>query len=189
MQKSAALLRRLDAPPADRAPAALAPAPRLEALLATYRRVRRTALTLEHDGSTAAVAISPDAFDTAVTHLLNNAAEASGSEPVRVRLRHEAQQVVIEIIDKGCGMTSEFVRDQLFQPFGTSKRQGSGIGAFQARELLREGGGDVQAISAPGAGPTMRLVLPRADGPCHVPARPGGRAEARGLALAEEAGR
>jgi len=193
VQKIAALLRRLDAPAADRAPAALAPAPRLEALLATYRRVRRVALTLEHDGSTAAVAISPDAFDAAVTHLLNNAAEASGSEPVRVRVRHEAQQVVIDIIDKGCGMTSEFIRDQLFQPFGSSKRQGSGIGAFQARELLREGGGDVQAISAPGAGTTMRLVLPRADSPGH--AAPDGErasvewADARGSALLAEAGR
>lgn len=187
VQKIAALLRRLDAPAADRAPAALAPVPRLEALLATCRRVRRAALPLEHDGSTATVAISPDAFDTAVTHLLNNAVEASGGRPVRLRVRHEAQQVVIDIIDQGCGMTSEFVRDQLFQPFGTSKRQGSGIGAFQARELLREGGGDVQAISAPGAGTTMRLVLPRADTPCHA-AAPGERADARGLALAEGAG-
>ena len=190
VQKIAALLRRLDAPAADRVCAALTPVPRLEALLARDRRVRRTALLLEHDGSTATVAISPDAFDTAVTHLLNNAIEAS-ELPVLIRVRHEAQQVVIDIIDKGCGMTSEFIRDQLFQPFGTSKRQGSGIGAFQARELLREGGGDVQAISAPGAGTTMRLVLPRADTPGHAaPGRPPlERADARGLALFEEAGR
>ena len=196
VQKIAALLRRLDAPAADRVCAALAPLPRLEALLATYRRVRRTALTLEHDGSTATVAISPDAFDTAVTHLLNNAIEASNALPVLVRVRHEARQVVIDIIDKGCGMTSEFIRDELFQPFGTSKRQGSGIGAWQARELLREGGGDVQAMSAPGAGTTMRLVLPRADTPGH--AAPDGQERvagppvewaARGLALTGEAGR
>ena len=195
VQKIAVLLRRLDAPAADRAPAALVPLPRLEALLATYRRVRRTALTLEHDGSTGTVAIGPDAFDTAVTHLLNNAIEAS-KPPVLIRVRHEAQQVVIDIIDKGCGMTSEFIRDQLFQPFGTSKRQGSGIGAWQARELLREGGGDVQAISAPGVGTTMRMVLPRADTPGH--AAPGGQGgasrpplqgAARDLALTGEAGR
>lgn len=170
VQKITALLRRLDAPAADRAPAALAPLPRLEALLGTYRRVRRSALSLEHDGSTAMVAVSPDAFDTAVTHLLNNAIEASDGLPVLIRVRHEAQQVVIDIVDKGCGMSFEFIRDQLFQPFGTSKRQGSGIGAFQARELLREGGGDVQAMSAPGAGTTMRLLLPRADTPDHASA-------------------
>jgi len=58
------------------------------------------------------------------------------------------------------------MRDQLFKPFGTSKRHGSGIGAFQARELVREGGGDVQAISSTergASGTTMRITLPRAD--------------------------
>ena len=54
VQKITALLRRLDAPAADRAPAALAPVPQLEALVATYRRVRKTALSLDQDGSTAA---------------------------------------------------------------------------------------------------------------------------------------
>ncbi len=169
VRKITVLLRRLDAPAADRAPAALAPVPQLEALIATYRRVRKTALSLDHDGSTAAVAMGPDAFETAVTHLLNNAIEASGGSPVLIRVRHEAQQVVIEIVDKGPGMTFEFIRDQLFQPFGTSKREGSGIGAFQARELLRESGGDVEAISAPGSGTTMRLLLPRADAPNSEP--------------------
>ncbi len=190
VQKITALLRRLDTPDVDRAPAALTPVPRLEALLASYRRVRRTALSLEHDGSTAMVAISPDAFDTAVAHLLNNAIEASDGLPVLIRVRHEAQQVVIDIIDKGGGMTFEFIRDRLFQPFGTSKRQGSGIGAFQARELLREGGGDVQVISTPGAGTTMRLVLPRADTPDHPAAtgrttKNGAPMDADGLLLTE----
>ncbi len=163
--KITALLQRLDAPATDRAPAALVPLPQLERLVATYRRVRKAPLALDHDGSTAAVAISPDAFETAVAHLLNNAIEASSGAPVLLRIRHEARQVVIDIVDGGPGMTAEFIRDRLFQPFGTTRREGSGIGAFQARELLREGGGDVQAISAPGLGTTMRLVLPRTDAP------------------------
>jgi putative PEP-CTERM system histidine kinase len=160
------LLRRLDEPSADRAPAALAPLPRLEELVATYGRVRKSPVTLEHDGSTATVAMAPDAFDTAVTHLLNNAVEASAGMAILIRVRHEVGQVVIDIVDNGPGMSVEFVRDQLFKPFGTSKRHGSGIGAFQARELVREGGGDVQAISSTergASGTTMRITLPRAD--------------------------
>ncbi len=160
------LLRRLDEPSADRAPAALAPLPRLEALVATYERVRKSPVMLEHDGSTATVAMGPDGFDTAVTHLLNNAVEASAGMAVLIRVRHEVGQVVIDIVDNGPGMSVEFMRDQLFKPFGTSKRHGSGIGAFQARELVREGGGDVQAISSTergASGTTMRITLPRAD--------------------------
>ncbi len=163
--KITALIRRLDTPETDRAPAALAPLPRLEALVATYRRVRRQPVEVEHDGSLGMVAMSPDAFDTSVTHLMNNAVEASAATPVRIRIRHEVERVVIEITDQGPGMTQDFIRDRLFQPFGTSKRTGSGIGAFQARELLREVGGDLQVESTPGAGTTMRLTLARVDRP------------------------
>ena len=172
--KSTHVIRGLDERSADRAPAALAPLPRLEELAATYRRVRKAAVSVEHDGSTATVAMSADAFDTALTHLLNNAVEAAPGTTVLIRVRHEVGQVVIDIVDKGPGMSEEFIRDGLFRPFGTSKQHGSGIGAFQARELVREGGGDVQAISvqagsgqaggprtAPGT--TMRITLPRAD--------------------------
>ena len=165
VQKISLLLKRLEAPEADHAPAALTPLPRLEALIATYRRVRRADLKLDHDGSTATVAMSADAFDTAVTHLLNNAVEASGGLPVQVLVRHEVSQVVIDIVDEGSGMTPEFVRDNLFRPFSTQKRGGSGIGAFQARELVRESGGDLLVISQQSVGTTMRIILPRADKP------------------------
>ena len=67
-------------------------------------------------------------------------------------------------------MTAEFIRDQLFRPFGTSKREGTGIGAFQARELLREAGGDLHVDSRPGAGTTVHLVFARADAPAATPA-------------------
>ena len=165
VQKISHLIKRLEAPGADLAPTALAPLPRLEAIVATFRRLRPTEFTLEHDGSTAAVAMSPEAFDTVVTHLLNNAAEAGGAAPVRLRVRHEARRVVIDITDGGSGMTAEFIRDELFRPFATRKREGTGIGAFQARELMREAGGDLIVTSQPGVGTTVGLVLTRADTP------------------------
>ena len=170
VNKITALLRRLDTPEADRAPSALAPLPRLEALVATYRRARKEPVVLEQDGSTGIVAMSGDAFDACVTHLLNNAVDASAGIAVVVRVRHEAGKVVIDIADRGPGMTEAFIRDHLFQPFLTSKQDGSGIGAFQARELLREAGGTLEVISAPGAGTTMRLSLARVDAaPVPVP--------------------
>src|SRR5262249_41918943 len=108
-----------------------------------------------------AVAIAPERFDTAVSHLLNNAIEASvADEPVRIKVRRRAGRILIDIVDRGMGMTSEFIRDELFKPLSSSKARGSGIGAWQARELLREAGGDVTALSMPGAGTTMRLTLP-----------------------------
>lgn len=165
VRKITALLQRLERPAVDLAPAAAAALPQLQALVATYRRVRRADLVLEHDGSTGTVGMGLDVLETAVTHLLNNAVEASSGTQVTLRVRHEARQVVIEVVDEGPGMSAEFVRDRLFRPFSTSKSGGSGIGAYQAREMVREAGGDLMVVTEPGAGTTMRLLLPRTDAP------------------------
>jgi signal transduction histidine kinase len=67
---------------------------------------------------------------------------------------------MIDIVDRGGGMKPEFVRDELFRPLRSTKNGGHGIGAYQARELLRNAGGDLLVISKPGEGTTMRLILP-----------------------------
>ena len=106
-------------------------------------------------------------------HLLNNAIEASDQGvPVRIVVGRQGGHIQIDIIDQGPGMTAEFVRDRLFRPLVTSKPQGSGIGAWQARELLREAGGDLVVLTSPGAGTTMRLLVPAAPAAAALPAQP-----------------
>ena len=141
--------------PAER----IAPAARLAALAAA----RQSRVILEPGPDPGLAAIGAEAFDAAVTHLVNNAIDASpAQEPVRIALRREGGRIVIDIADRGPGMSPEFVRDVLFRPLGTSKEKGSGIGAWQARELLREAGGDLSVLTRPGEGTTMRLTLRRA---------------------------
>jgi putative PEP-CTERM system histidine kinase len=168
-QRINALIARLRQPgdeplpeaPAPAAEAAILPLARLSAIAAG----RAQPVLVEAEGPAAALAaITAEQFDAAVTHLLDNAAEASApGEAVRARVRQEGGRILVDIIDRGPGMTPEFIRDQLFRPLSTSKPAGSGIGAWQARELLREAGGELTVLSRPGAGTTMRLVLPMAD--------------------------
>lgn len=150
-------------------PAVVDPAARLAAMAAARRHPVRLAPP-EGGGDDGAqngaengiglAAIAPAAFEAAVTHLLDNAIEASpDGVPVTIALRRLEGRIEIDIIDKGPGMTAEFVRDQLFRPLSTSKPQGSGIGAWQARDLLREAGGELTALTSPGAGTTMRLAM------------------------------
>lgn len=138
------------------------PLPRLQALAQGLGRP----FELLHDGTGAArIAMPPEQFDTAVRHLLDNAAQAAPEDrPLRLRLRREPTCSIVEITDQGPGMSPEFVRDGLFRPLVTSRRGGSGIGAWQARELLRGCGGDLDVESRPGQGTTMRLRLPHAAG-------------------------
>ncbi|HEY4172593.1 MAG TPA: XrtA/PEP-CTERM system histidine kinase PrsK [Rhodopila sp.] len=155
------LLTRLQAERQERDHALITPADRLRDLVDACQMTRHRDIAFSDRSEGAGAAIDPDAFDAVVSHLLNNAAEASapGTE-VRVDLRMEAHGVVVDIIDEGPGMAPEFIRDELFRPLRSTKGDGHGIGAYQARELVRDAGGDLLVFSRPQAGTTMRVILP-----------------------------
>jgi putative PEP-CTERM system histidine kinase len=103
------------------------------------------------------------ALEQAIGHLLQNAVEAcSPSAPVTVRVSAKDSTVAISIADKGVGMDSDFVRNQLFQPFASTKPAGFGIGAFEARALVGAMGGRLGVDSGSGRGTTFTLLLPAA---------------------------
>lgn len=111
----------------------------------------------------ARVAMPAEDLRSALTHILGNAIEASpAGAAVSVTGAIADGRLAIEIADRGAGMDPEFVRNELFRPFRTTKAGGSGIGAYQTRELVRAAGGELDVISRPGAGTTMRIVLPLA---------------------------
>jgi len=99
-----------------------------------------------------------------LANLIQNAQEACGEDDtVRVELATDGESVTIDIVDTGSGMSEAFVRDRLFRPFDSSKgTTGMGIGAFEAREFMRDLGGDVEVDSREGAGTRFRLRFPPA---------------------------
>jgi PAS domain S-box-containing protein len=75
-----------------------------------------------------------------------------------------APSVVIAVTDDGCGMTED-VRLRAFEPFFSTKQEGSGLGLAAAYGSIRAMGGRIEIESAPGVGSTVRVVLPaRASG-------------------------
>ncbi len=166
VQKINVLLARLKAPPEpDPEPApSLTVSDRLQAVIDSCMPERRCRIELEQGTVSAGdvhIAMAAGALEDVVTHLLNNAFEASPSEAsVRIRCQRTSRRLLIDIVDQGHGMTSDFIRAQLFRPFSSSKSDGFGIGVYQARQLLRQAGGDLIATSEPGVGTTMRLSLP-----------------------------
>jgi putative PEP-CTERM system histidine kinase len=162
------LLSRLQVERQERDHALITPAERLRDLVELCQMTKSRQILFSDQSSGAGAAIDPDAFDAVATHLLNNAVEASEpGRPVLVDLRVEAHGVVVDIIDHGQGMAPEFVRDELFRPLRSTKGDGHGIGAYQARELLRDAGGDLLVLSRPRTGTTMRIILPSVR-PSHV---------------------
>jgi putative PEP-CTERM system histidine kinase len=101
------------------------------------------------------------ALEQAVTHILHNAIDASApDQPVMIDVLGAGDEVAISVIDEGKGMTVDFIRDQLFQPFASTKDGGFGVGAFEARALVAAMGGILTVQSRPGKGSRFTIRLP-----------------------------
>ncbi len=105
-----------------------------------------------------------EALEQALLHIVQNAIDASGQgSPVFLDVTAEGLSGIIEVVDSGEGMSPEFVRTGLYKPFVSSKPGGFGIGAFEARELVRAMGGRITVESREGLGTRFALALPLAE--------------------------
>ena len=105
-----------------------------------------------------------EGLEQALIHLVQNAIDASEEgTPVCINVAPDGLNACIEIVDAGCGMTPEFVRTGLFKPFVSSKHGGFGIGAFEAREMIKAMGGRLQVESREGVGTRFSVILPVAE--------------------------
>ncbi|MEO1047824.1 MAG: XrtA/PEP-CTERM system histidine kinase PrsK [Pseudomonadota bacterium] len=109
----------------------------------------------------ATVLADAEALEQALIHLVQNAIDASeGESPIHISVAGDALQGCLDIVDAGCGMSPEFVRTGLFKPFVSSKQGGFGIGAFEAREMIKAMGGRLQVESREGVGTRFSVQLP-----------------------------
>jgi CheY-like chemotaxis protein len=64
-----------------------------------------------------------------------------------------------EVSDTGGGMTQE-VQAKIFDPFFTTKFAGRGLGLAVVQSIVRDHGGAINLVSAPGQGTTIGVFLP-----------------------------
>jgi putative PEP-CTERM system histidine kinase len=130
--------------------------------LAETFRVRHNVEVIERDECT--IAGQRHSIEQILTHLIQNAVDASAPEmPVFVSITGDGLFCRIEIVDSGHGMAPEFVRNRLFKPFDSSKPGGFGIGAYEARELVRAMHGRLDVESREGIGTRFIIRLPLAS--------------------------
>lgn len=135
----------------------------LRALAEKVARTRERQNGVHVSGDAPAAMADPARVEQILLHLLQNAIEASApGSPVELRLRSDGTGAAIDVVDRGSGMTAEFIRRDLFKPFSSSKAGGFGIGAFEARTLAQGMGGRITVDSKPGVGSRFTLHLPLA---------------------------
>ncbi|MEM1052685.1 MAG: XrtA/PEP-CTERM system histidine kinase PrsK [Pseudomonadota bacterium] len=109
----------------------------------------------------AVVLVDGEAVEQALLHIVQNAVDASeAGEPVTINTQLEGLNGIIEVVDSGTGMSPEFLRTGLFKPFVSSKQGGFGIGAFEAREMIKAMGGRLMVESRENIGSRFSVSLP-----------------------------
>ncbi len=110
--------------------------------------------------------------EQAFTNLLLNACEAmdnTGQLTIRAAsvkgAPASAAQIAVEIEDTGPGVSEE-MKEQIFNPFFTTKKAGVGLGLAIVSKIIDAHGGSVKLVNSPGQGACFRVTLPA------EPARP-----------------
>lgn len=113
----------------------------------------------------------PASLREALINLVFNALDAMPHGGTLQLVAREADdQIIVEVVDAGAGMTPE-VTAHIFEPFFTTKgERGTGLGLAMVYGIVERHNGRIEVDSAPERGTTIRLLLPRA--PRHAARRP-----------------
>ena len=104
--------------------------------------------------------VDPVRLRQVLVNLLRNATEASAEGAVElVGRRTQRNDYELLVRDRGPGLSPE-ARLRLFEPFFTTRAQGTGLGLAVSYGLVAAHGGVIEARDRPGGGMEMRVCLP-----------------------------
>ncbi len=114
-------------------------------------------------GSGAALA-DREALRRALINVVRNAIQASPREgAVSLHVSADKERVAIQVRDEGPGLDPE-LRDQLFDPFVTGRKTGTGLGLALVKRVIEEHDGNIELFDRPEGGVEARIDLPVAKG-------------------------
>ena len=106
------------------------------------------------------VAADPGRLRQVFANLLGNAAQA-GASHIEISRESARGFAVITVHDDGPGIDAG-IRERLFDPFATGRKDGTGLGLAICRRIAEAHGGDLQALPGEGTGSTFRMRFPMA---------------------------
>jgi signal transduction histidine kinase len=108
-------------------------------------------------------------IEQVITNLISNAIKYSPTgSPIEVGLVPRTDEIELRVTDHGVGISAED-RAHLFEPFRRLRVSaqgvpGMGLGLYAVHKIVEAHGGRITVESAPGAGSTFRVWLPRSPG-------------------------
>jgi PAS domain S-box-containing protein len=140
-----------------------------EALVAPQAHAKELALAVAPCPPGIAARADAEKTRQILVNLLSNAVKFTDrGGRVEVACAASGDRVLVHVRDTGIGIAADQL-ERIFEPFVqvradlTRTAEGTGLGLAISRDLARGMGGDLTAVSAPGAGSTFTLALPRAQ--------------------------
>lgn len=107
------------------------------------------------------LSIDQEQMHKVLENLLMNAYDATGSSgEISVVTGIQDGRAEISVSDTGCGIPKEFLENNLFRPFQTTKKQGMGIGLYHCKTIVDAHGGKLNVESEEGKGTVFKILLP-----------------------------
>ncbi len=96
-------------------------------------------------------------------NIIRNAIQAmTNGGLLKIGARISERFIAVTFTDTGPGITPERLAN-MFEPFNTTKAEGSGLGLMIVQRIVRDHGGQMEIHSKPNAGTTFTLLLPREE--------------------------
>ena len=132
------------------------------------RKLKSAGVEVIHEyQSDGEVFVYPSDFRQVFTNLIANSIDAmAGGGTLRLVIEDQTNgEVVVRVIDTGCGISSEHL-DSIFEPFYTTKgEKGTGIGLWVIRGIVEKAGGRIEVVSSVTGqtGTSFSILLPVAS--------------------------
>jgi hypothetical protein len=137
--------------------------------LAEHLSSRNIHSSLDLDRSIPEVNIDENQVTQVLHNLIRNAADSMPhGGALGIKTGRDGDLVFLTITDSGAGIPPD-VLEQIFEPFYTTKPDGTGLGLAVSKKIIDDHGGRIEVQSQVGKGTTFRILLP-----VSMPAAPAG---------------
>jgi len=97
--------------------------------------------------------------EQALINLIKNAIAAISNKKngiIQLKAFHSEEGTIIQVEDNGIGISSDIIED-IFVPFYTTKKNGSGIGLSLSKQIMQNHNGTISVTTSPNEGSTFTL--------------------------------
>lgn len=110
--------------------------------------------------------IDPHFIEEVILNLINNASEAMKNmdkdKKIKVSTSREGNFVIVRIADSGPGVLVD-LRNKIFEPFYTTKKDSTGIGLSLVHRVITDHGGTIVVKTSKWGGAEFRIKIPIAN--------------------------